>query len=381
MTNSPLVFRRHADVRAVLSDPCFEVPPVAPATDGAQGMAWLRGAVSRFSNGAEHARRRSQVIGLLSAIDVVALREDAFDLASAELASSEASRVSSPGPSESAPSGPTASGPNGPSEPGVVDVVVDVMARLARRVPVGVLATHLGVAPEHREDAVGAVVAMAAAYHPRPDASVSEAEDRADRAVAVLADLLGRPDPERMAAVAASLIQACDATAGLIGNALNLLTRLPRAAIAGRPAEAILMETLRHDPPVRLTRRVAVMDTTAGGVAVPAGTAVVLDLAAANRDFGAFRDPHRFGPDRFGPDRFDADRRDGSEDGVCPHLGFGAGIRPCPGDAAAVALAAGVVDAAAGWMRVNPEIDYEPSPNLRVPARLDLRRPNREKIS
>ncbi|GAA4584929.1 hypothetical protein GCM10023194_26130 [Planotetraspora phitsanulokensis] len=336
---------RHADVRAVLSDPRFEVPAVAPATDGTHGMAWLRGAVSRFSNGAEHARRRSHAVGLLSAIDVATLRGDAFDLASAELASPEPS---------------TPSGSSGPE-------VVDVMARLARRVPVRVLATHLGVTPERREDAVGAVITMAAAYHPRPDPAppAPESEEQADRAVAVLADLLGCPDLERLAAVAALLIQACDATAGLIGNALNLLTRLPHAAIADRPAEAILLETLRHDPPVRLTRRVAVSDTTAGGVAVPVGTVVVLDLATANRDPGVFHDPHRFDPDR----------RDGSEDG-CPHLGFGAGVRPCPGDAAAVALAAGVVDAAAGWMLVKSEIHYEPSANLRVPARLDLRRPD-----
>jgi cytochrome P450 len=353
MTNDPLVIRRHADVRAVLSDPRFEVPAAAPTADGTHGMPWLRGAVSRFSNGAEHARRRSHAIGLLSAIDIVALRGDAFDLASAELASSEPSR-----PSES----------NRPD-------VVDVMARLARRVPVGVLATHLGIAPERREEAVGAVITMAAAYHPRPHPvlpapEAEEHDERADRAVGVLADLLGHPEPERLAAVAALLIQACDATAGLIGNALNLLTRLPHAVVTKWPAEAILAETLRHDPPVRLTRRVATEDMIVDRVLVPAGTVVVLDLAAANRDPDVFRDPHRFDPDR----RHAAEDGDGGHAG-CPQFGFGAGIRPCPGDAAALALAAGVVEAATGWALVNPEIHYEPSPNLRVPARFDLRRP------
>jgi cytochrome P450 len=333
----------------VLSDPRFEVPAVAPATDGTHGIVWLRGAVSRFSNGEEHARRRSHSVRLLSPISPAKLRADTFDLASAELSSSEVA-------------------------------VVDVMARLARRVPVGVLATHLGIAPERREEAVGAVTTMAGAYHPRPDpvrpdpvrpaAEAEEQDERADRAVGVLAGLLGHPEPERLAAVAALLIQACDATAGLIGNALNLLARLPHAVVMRWPAEAILAETLRHDPPVRLTRRVATADATVGGALVSAGTVVVLDLAAANRDPDVYGDPRRFDPDwdtaSEAVDRGHAD---------CPHFGFGAGIRPCPGDAAALAIAAGVIEAAAGWTLVNPEIHYEPSPNLRVPARLDLRRP------
>jgi len=380
MTHEPPVISRHADVRAVLSDSRFEVPAVAPVTDGTQGIAWLRGAVSRFSNGEEHARRRSRAIGLLSPVSPAQLRADAFDLASAELSSAGPSSPAPPpyGPS---PCGPLLDGPF--SSRRSEAVVVDVMARLARRVPVGVLATHLGIGPERREEAVGAVTAMAAAYHPRPvsarPAPEADARDeQADLAVGVLADLLGHPEPERLAAVAALLIQACDATAGLIGNALNLLTRLPHAVVAKWPAEAILTETLRHDPPVRLTRRVAAADTIVGGALVSAGTVVVVDLASANRDPDAFRDPHRFDPDRFDPRRTDVDRRGSGEEteggpAGCPHFGFGAGIRSCPGDVTAIALAAGVVEAAASWVLVNPEIHYEPSPNLRVPARLDLR--------
>ncbi|GAA1313195.1 hypothetical protein Psi02_56710 [Planotetraspora silvatica] len=364
-----------------MSDARFEVPAASPVTDGTHGIAWLRGAVSRFSNGEEHARRRSRAIGLLSPISPTRLRADAFDLASADLASAD---LSSSGPSSAEPSSAGSSSPWSSSSGPAEAVVVDVMARLARRVPVGVLATHLGIVPERREEAVGAVTAMAAAYHPRPATArhgpgADERDEHADRAVVVLADLLGHPEPERLAAVAALLIQACDATAGLIGNALDLLTRLPRAVVARWPAEAILTEALRHTPPVRLTRRVATADTIVGGVLVPAGTVVVLDLASANRDPDAFPDPHRFDPDRFDPRRSDADRRHTGEDtegepAGCPHFGFGAGIRSCPGDAPATALAAGVVEAAASWVLVNPEIHYEPSPNLRVPARLDLRR-------
>ncbi|WP_051762868.1 cytochrome P450 [Microbispora rosea] len=344
---------RHADVRAVLADPRFLVP-AAPAAQPGTGMAWLRGAVSRFSNGAEHACRRARAEGLLDALDPVRLRREAREQAGAELAGG--SRV-------------------------------DVMARIARRVPVGVLATRLGVPEDRREEVVAAVTAMAAAYHLPPAPGAASA---GDAAVAVLADALGEGEglePGLLAAVAGALVQACDATAGLIGNTLAVVARLPADLSVRWPVEALLAETLRWDPPVRLTRRVAAEDATAGGVTVPAGAVLVLDLAAANRDPEVFPDPHRFDPGRFDPGRFDSERFDSERfdserfdsgprrqgrGGSGGHLGFGGGIRPCPGERAALALAAGVVEAALTHRLADPEIPYEPSPNLRVPASLHL---------
>ncbi|MBB2741106.1 UNVERIFIED_ORG: cytochrome P450 [Microbispora rosea subsp. rosea] len=319
---------RHADVRAVLADPRFLVPaaPAAPAAQPGTGMAWLRGAVSRFSNGAEHTRRRARAMGLLDALDPVRLRREARERTGAELAGGAR---------------------------------VDVMARIARRVPVGVLATRLGVPEDRREEVVAAVTAMAAAYHAPGAAPVGDA------AVGVLAAALGRgeePEPGLLAAVAGALVQACDATAGLVGNTLAVVARLPADLSVRWPIEALLAETLRWDPPVRLTRRVAAEDATAGGVPGPAGAVLVLDLAAANRDPEVFPDPHRFDPARF---------RQGHGGGG-GHLGFGSGIRPCPGERTALALTAGVVEAALGHRLADPEIPYEPSPNLRVPARLHL---------
>ncbi|OPG13348.1 cytochrome P450 [Microbispora sp. GKU 823] len=325
---------RHADVRAVLADPRFLVP-AAPAAPPGTGMAWLRGAVSRFSNGDEHARRRARVVESLDALDPVRLRREACERTSAELAGGAR---------------------------------VDVMARIARRVPIGVLATRLGVPEDRREEVVAAVTTMAAAYHlPSAPGEASAG----DAAVGVLAAALGEggeePGPGLLAAVAGMLVQACDATAGLVGNTLAAVTRLPADVAARWPVEALLAETLRWDPPVRLTRRVAAEDATAGGVAVPAGTVLVLDLAAANRDPEVFPDPHRFDPARFDPARLRQGRGEGGG-----HLGFGSGIRPCPGERAALALAAGVVAAALGHRLADPEIPYEPSPNLRVPAGLHL---------
>jgi cytochrome P450 len=135
--------------------------------------------------------------------------------------------------------------------------------------------------------------------------------------------LSGEESPEADAAVArllaaadlpavTLLVQAHAATEALIENAL-------RHIAPGHDAEALLRETLRHDPPLKVTRR---LDTRMGDE-------VTIDLVAANRDPEVFAGPDRFDPARAG----------------VPHLTFGYGVRPCPGPAHALALAAGVLDA------------------------------------
>lgn len=47
--------------------------PVPPVPDGDSGIAWLRSAVSRFANGAAHARRREEVVAVLSTVDPASL--------------------------------------------------------------------------------------------------------------------------------------------------------------------------------------------------------------------------------------------------------------------------------------------------------------------
>jgi len=61
----------HDDVLAVLTDPCFVVPPV-PA--GTAGIAWLRATVGRFSTGEAHERRRALSVAILAAIPPDSLR-------------------------------------------------------------------------------------------------------------------------------------------------------------------------------------------------------------------------------------------------------------------------------------------------------------------
>ncbi|MGV9380571.1 cytochrome P450 [Nonomuraea sp. NPDC003707] len=162
-----------------------------------------------------------------------------------------------------------------------------------RGVPTAVLGAALGVKD------TGAVAAAATGY------LSGEESPEADAAVAELLEQATIPE-------ITLLLQGHAATEALIENALG-------HAGPGADPEALLHETLRQDPPLKATRR---LDTRTGDE-------VTIDLVSANRDPDVFADP----------DRFDLSR------GHAPHLTFGHGVRPCPGPAHALALAAGVLEA------------------------------------
>jgi cytochrome P450 len=290
-----------AEVRAVLADPAFVVPPL-PDHGSPGGIGWLRTTVSRFSAGDVHRRRRSLVVDELAGIDPASLRRMAFDRTVALL---------------EAHGGP-----------------VEVMATVARVVPVELLAEALGL-PAGISEYVNTV---ASAYHPPVEASPSlwRVRASADQAVARLVDACGGVADETTAARIGALVQACDATAGLVGNAVAAMLR---GELTGS-AEVILAETLRRNPSVRATRRQAMVATRIGDTEVVAGTVVTLNLAT---------------PDVEDP------------------LTFGAGPRKCPGRDHAVAIAAGIVEAVCGRRLAQRDIEYEPSANLRLPVSLLVR--------
>jgi cytochrome P450 len=178
-----------------------------------------------------------------------------------------------------------------------------------------------------------------------------------DRAVAWLAERLGPGPDEVVANRIGLLVQACDATAGLIGNAVNHALRRSASTVAAWSTTAILVEVLRYDPPVRLTRRIAREPVELAGAQLATGAELVLRFDVANRDPAVFAHPGRFAPDR---------------DNTAI-LTFGHGPRRCPGDPHALAIAAGVLDALRSrCRRVRCAVDYEPSPNLRIPMRLEV---------
>jgi cytochrome P450 len=275
-----------AAVEAVLASDAFAVPEAPP---GDTGMAWFRASVSRFANGADHARRRARAVAELAALSPPGLRR------SAEARTEDALAAAAGGS-------------------------LDLMP-LARRIPVAALAAELG-APEGAADDV---VAVAAAYAPGSPESPG-----ADAALERLVEVLG--GGEEGAARIALLVQACDATAALIGNAVAA------ALHDGRPPEVdeLLAETVRCDPPVRTTRRLCTAPATVAGLEVARGDVVVVDLASAG-------------------------------------LTFGAGRRPCPGREQALALAAGVVAPVLRRCALAPgALRWAESPNLHVLERLDV---------
>jgi cytochrome P450 len=73
---------------------------------------------------------------------------------------------------------------------------------------------------------------------------------------------------------------------------------------------------MRHSPVIFGTMRKAVEDVELGGVRMPAGTLVIVNTAAANRDPAVYNDP----------DRLDITRK-----GPATMLTFGGGIHYCLG--------------------------------------------------
>lgn len=155
------------------------------------------------------------------------------------------------------------------------------------------------------------------------------------------------------------MFQAHDATAGLIGNTLVALATHREAydrvtADPGLLSEAVL-ETLRFDSPVQNTRRFVARDGIVAGQAMREGDAILVVLAAANRDPAVHSNPDRF-------DLFRKDRK---------LFTFGAGVHACPGERLATAIAqAGIEEVLRGGFdleRFAANRTYRPSVNGRIP--------------
>ncbi len=135
------------------------------------------------------------------------------------------------------------------------------------------------------------------------------------------------------------LSQTCDATAGLLGNAVVALRTQPdlSAQLRATPERwpAMLREVSRFDPSIHNTRRYTVQDVEFDDVRVPAGQMIVVVLASASH----------------------------------AELGFGHGRHVCPGQSIAQAIAAACLQAwADGLEGMALAWRYLPSLNARIPV-------------
>ncbi|KAB1127605.1 cytochrome P450 [Micromonospora sp. AMSO12t] len=142
----------------------------------------------------------------------------------------------------------------------------------------------------------------------------------------------GHPPDVVVGALFFLLVAGQETTSQFLTLLLHRLTGEP-AVLAGLrdgtvAVADVVEEGLRLEPPIVTWRRVAAVDTTLGGTAVPAGTSIVLWLARAGRDPSTVDAPDEFRPGQRGSRR---------------HLAFGAGAHRCVGDQLARMEAAVVV--------------------------------------
>lgn len=205
--------------------------------------------------------------------------------------------------------------------------------------PLALLAAALDVPRADRPSLVAAVRRVVAGWSPM----ASEAQRGAAHTAATELLAMFDGDANRVGL----FTQACEASAGLVGNTLVALQR--EAGLLARwrtePAlhESICAEVARHDAPIQNTRRFA-----------EDGRCVLVLLASANRDEAVFAEP----------DRFDPQRGD-------PGFAFGADRHACAGRRLALRIAATVVGS---WLDQGFDVatrcarwTYHRSPNARLP--------------
>lgn len=153
--------------------------------------------------------------------------------------------------------------------PAALDAVVAWSERLAGAVGGRVDAASASAAAVSLRDALGELVDGAAA----------------DSAVAAITQAPDVSRPTLLANLAGLMTQTCDATAGLLGNAVVACAR----GADTTDVEALVAGVLAADPPIHHTRRFAARSLELAGQALPAGATVVVVLVAAETPFGAGR--------------------------------------------------------------------------------------------
>ncbi|WP_462245077.1 cytochrome P450 [Ferruginibacter sp.] len=160
--------------------------------------------------------------------------------------------------------------------------------------------------------------------------------------------------------IALSIIQGYDANRGLLSN--SLLQILNHGNTVSNDCSNVtylrksVIETLRFDPPVHNTKRVAVNDIILDDAVIKKGETIFIVLASGNRD------PKQF----VNPNTFDIDRTNNNE-----HLTFGLGGHRCPANNFSVNFATDALIYFFTRFKIikllDNNIEYEPTINVRLP--------------
>ena len=269
---------------------------------------------------------------------------------------------------------------------------LELVSQLAYPLPVRIISELLGVPPEDHSRFAGWSARLAHSVQPSfgtlDPAERAAAEEAALEFGEYFTELIAtrreRPADDLLTKLIAAedagdrltleeLIATCvlllvaghETTVGLISNAMLALLRSPAqfAELAANPALAAdaVEETLRYDPPVQLTGRVARRGFTIDDIEPADGAVMLLLLAATGRDPAVLADP----------DVFDIRR------GAREHLAFAAGPHFCLG-APLARLEATIALRTLALRLSGPVLDesalaYKPNFNLRGPERMVVR--------
>jgi cytochrome P450 len=219
----------------------------------------------------------------------------------------------------------------------------DLMAGFALPIPIDVIASILGVdherLPQFRDWSEGVIQSLNPLRTPEQTAHMQRAgqalfeymtahlaERRAQPQDDLVSDMTalqaaGSPlsDAEVITNLSALLVAGNLTTTDLIGNAVRIFLTNPEelAKLRRDPSlvTAAVEETLRFEPPVDITGRIASREMEVGGCPIHATQSMSLSLRSANRDPEVFEQP----------DRFDITRK------KSPHVAFGGGAHICIG--------------------------------------------------
>ncbi|QKW07491.1 cytochrome P450 [Streptomyces sp. NA04227] len=171
---------------------------------------------------------------------------------------------------------------------------------------------------------------------------------------------------QEIAATCVLLVVAAQETfSNLIGNSGMVFARHPEAftGLAADPdsIDGVINEIMRLEPPAHQVGRIALEKFDLHGEVFEPGDAVILLVAAANRDERAFPEPDTFRADRDGR----------------PNLSFGRGIHYCLGAPLANLMArealTGLTRRITSVQLTQETIDFKPGLGLRGPAKLPVR--------